>query len=129
MKKGSWVISVVALFILSGAKYVHADDFVWVTENAAPQPDPMEVAGKEAAATEPAETSADLMQGEPQANRRSVDDSDGNPDMNRDKPTRFGVGYEYRMHRDSLVGRPDRPERVERHDRPDRPPRPGRPDR
>jgi hypothetical protein len=56
----------------------------------------------------------DLTPVEPQIKRQNDTDSGGKPVVRRDKPTRFGVGYEYRMRRNGSAVRPDHPGRVQR---------------
>ena len=56
----------------------------------------------------------DLTPVEPQIKRQNDTDSGGKLAVRRDKPTRFGVGYEYRMRRNGSAVRPDHPGRVQR---------------
>ena len=124
MKKNAWMISGVAILVLFGTEIVRANSTVWLTENAMPEFDPMVIVGeKDTPATEADEMPVDLTPLEPQIKRQNDTDSGGKPDVRRDKPTRFGVGYEYRMRRNGSAVRPDR---VQRPDRPGRPNRPGR---
>lgn len=128
MKKNAWMILVATLLALLGTESVCADRAAWLTQNATPEFDPMAAAGEEEGVpvTEVDGEPVDSALLEARIKQQNDNGTDEKSDVRQHKPTRFGVGYEYRMRRNGRENRPDRPERVQRLDRPGRPDRPGR---